>query len=49
MPVSAAQAAQKASDCYWELLAVVADYEAMKNAPTPLDEHLAQEADGGSQ
>ena len=43
MPVSAAQAAQKASDCYRELLAVVADYEAMKNAPTPLDEHLAQE------
>jgi hypothetical protein len=47
MPVSAAQAAQKAFDCYRELLAVVADYEAMKSALTPLDEHLAQEeADG---
>jgi hypothetical protein len=43
MPVSAAQAAQKASDCYRELLAVVADYEAMKSQPTPLDEHLAAE------
>jgi predicted RNA-binding Zn-ribbon protein involved in translation (DUF1610 family) len=47
MPVSAAQAAQKASDCYRELLAVVADYEAMKSQPTPLDEHLAQEDDDG--
>jgi hypothetical protein len=43
MPVSAGQAAQAASDCYRELLAVVADYEAMKSARTPLDEHLAAE------
>lgn len=46
MPVSGPQAAQRASDCYRELLAVVADYEKAKEAAPPdaFDVHLAEEA-----
>ena len=44
-PISAKEAAQRAADCYRELLAVVKDYEALKDAPaqTAFDVHMAGE------